>query len=215
MVCMSNDPFVIIGCGGHSLSIIAMVNESLENKVIGYTDLVNKGTVLGVSYLGSEELLDPLKHSNLLMGISYTNSPKDRSLRFNLTTSLENRGFCFPFFSSKSSIIADDIILKKGTLVFNGAIINTSSEIGEHAVINTGSVVEHGCRIGNQFFLGPRAVVCGDVQIGNNVFIGAGSVLKDSISVCDDVIIGMSSVVTKNITEPGVYIGNPAKKLIK
>jgi sugar O-acyltransferase (sialic acid O-acetyltransferase NeuD family) len=212
---MHNSPLVVIGGGGHSLSIISMVKETTENKIIGYTDLTNKGAVLGVCYLGKEELLDPKKHPYLLMGISYTNSPKDRGLRFHLTKTLENKGFYFPSFSSKSSIVSSDIILKKGTLVFNGAIINTSSEIGEHAVINTGAIIEHGCEIGHQFFLGPRAVVCGDVKIGNNVFIGAGSVLKDSISICDDVVIGMCTIVTKNITEPGIYIGNPARKLIK
>jgi len=32
------------------------------------------------------------------------------------------------------------------------------------------------------------------------------------IEICDNVVIGAGSVVTKNITEPGVYYGNPARK---
>jgi acetyltransferase-like isoleucine patch superfamily enzyme len=33
------------------------------------------------------------------------------------------------------------------------------------------------------------------------------------VSVCDRVVIAAGAVVTKNITEPGIYVGNPAKKL--
>ena len=49
-------------------------------------------------------------------------------------------------------------------------------------------------------------------QIGNSVSIGSNATILP-ISICDKVVIGAGSVVTKNITEPGVYVGNPAKKI--
>src|SRR5437762_2068981 len=33
------------------------------------------------------------------------------------------------------------------------------------------------------------------------------------VSICDHVVIGAGSVVTKDITEPGIYAGNPARLL--
>jgi acetyltransferase-like isoleucine patch superfamily enzyme len=33
------------------------------------------------------------------------------------------------------------------------------------------------------------------------------------VSICDDVVIGAGSVVTKDITESGTYVGNPAVRL--
>jgi len=33
------------------------------------------------------------------------------------------------------------------------------------------------------------------------------------VSICDQAVIGAGAVVTKDITEPGVYAGNPARKL--
>jgi acetyltransferase-like isoleucine patch superfamily enzyme len=33
------------------------------------------------------------------------------------------------------------------------------------------------------------------------------------VSIADDVVIGAGSVVTKDITEPGSYAGNPARRL--
>ena len=49
-------------------------------------------------------------------------------------------------------------------------------------------------------------------KIGNRVSIGSNATILP-IEICDGVVIGAGSVVTKSITEPGVYAGNPAKKL--
>ena len=48
--------------------------------------------------------------------------------------------------------------------------------------------------------------------IGNNVSIGSNATILP-VSICDGVVIGAGSVVVKNISEKGVYAGNPAKKL--
>lgn len=48
--------------------------------------------------------------------------------------------------------------------------------------------------------------------IGNKVSIGSNATILP-VSICDNVVIGAGAVVTKSITEPGIYAGNPAKKL--
>lgn len=48
--------------------------------------------------------------------------------------------------------------------------------------------------------------------IGNKVSIGSNATIMP-VSICDHVIIGAGAVVTKDIEEPGIYVGNPAKKL--
>lgn len=49
-------------------------------------------------------------------------------------------------------------------------------------------------------------------QIGNHVSIGSNATILP-VTICDKVVIGAGAVVTKNITQPGVYAGNPAKKI--
>ena len=49
-------------------------------------------------------------------------------------------------------------------------------------------------------------------RVGNKVSIGSNATIMP-VSICDDVVIGAGAVVTKDITKPGVYAGNPAKKL--
>ena len=48
--------------------------------------------------------------------------------------------------------------------------------------------------------------------IGNHVSLGSNATILP-VTICDHVVIGAGAVVTKNITEPGVYVGNPANKL--
>lgn len=48
--------------------------------------------------------------------------------------------------------------------------------------------------------------------IGDRVSIGSNATILP-VSVCDDVVIGAGSVVTREISEPGTYAGNPARKL--
>ena len=55
-------------------------------------------------------------------------------------------------------------------------------------------------------FVHPKAI------IGKNVSIGSNATILP-IEICDNVVIGAGSVVTKNITQAGVYVGNPAKKI--
>jgi acetyltransferase-like isoleucine patch superfamily enzyme len=49
-------------------------------------------------------------------------------------------------------------------------------------------------------------------RIGNNVSIGT-NVTVLPVSICDHVVVGAGAVVTKDITQPGIYAGNPARLL--
>jgi acetyltransferase-like isoleucine patch superfamily enzyme len=48
--------------------------------------------------------------------------------------------------------------------------------------------------------------------IGNNVSIGTNATILP-VTICDNVVVGAGAVVTRNIVEPGVYAGNPARKI--
>lgn len=48
--------------------------------------------------------------------------------------------------------------------------------------------------------------------LGHRVSIGSNATILP-ITICDDVVIGAGSVVTKDITEPGIYAGNPAQRI--
>ncbi|MEM6585810.1 MAG: hypothetical protein AAF692_08655 [Pseudomonadota bacterium] len=54
----------------------------------------------------------------------------------------------------------------------------------------------------------------GDVfRLGDNVVIGANCVLVGPLDICDNVMIGAMSLVNRSITQPGTYVGVPARRI--
>ena len=49
-------------------------------------------------------------------------------------------------------------------------------------------------------------------RIGNNVSIGSNATIMP-VQIADNTVIGAGCVVTKDILEPGTYVGNPARKI--
>lgn len=49
--------------------------------------------------------------------------------------------------------------------------------------------------------------------LGDNVSIGEAAIVLGPLTICDNVMIGAGSLVNKSITAPGVYVGNPLRKI--
>ena len=109
--------------------------------------------------------------------------------------------------------------IQKGVKVGANTKIQSHSFVCELVTIGKDCFIGHGVMFINDIFSkgGPAK---GDKNywketiIGNNVSIGSNATILP-VNICDNVVIGAGSVVTKNIISPGVYVGNPAKKLKK
>ena len=100
-----------------------------------------------------------------------------------------------------------------GTAVFDGAVVNAGVVTGPTCVVNTNATVEHDCRFGTNVHIAPGATVSGGVTIGDHTFIGAGTVVIHGIRIVEGCMIGAGAVVTKDLTEPGTYVGTPARRV--
>lgn len=100
-----------------------------------------------------------------------------------------------------------------GTIICPGTILTDNITIGIHCLINLNCTIGHDCVIGDFVTMSPGANVSGNVSIGNGCYIGTNAVIREKITICDNVVIGAGGVVVKDITEPGVYVGNPVKKI--
>ena len=101
----------------------------------------------------------------------------------------------------------------KGTIICPGTIITVAVTIGCHVIINLNCTVGHDCKIGDFVTISPGANISGNVTIGDLCYIGTNAVIRDKINICAGVTIGAGGVVVKDISEPGVYVGNPVKKI--
>ena len=97
--------------------------------------------------------------------------------------------------------------------------IQSHSFICELVTIGDDTVVAHGVMFINDRFRsgGPAR---GDrtrwerTRVGNRVSIGSNATILP-VAICDDVVIGAGAVVTRDIVEPGIYAGNPARRMRK
>jgi len=103
----------------------------------------------------------------------------------------------------------------EATLVCHGVHIGPDAYLGRGIILNTHSVIEHEVEIGDFSHISVNATIAGRARVGANVMVGAGAVLIDSVTVCDNVIIGAGAVVVSDITEPGTYVGIPARRIDK
>jgi len=106
--------------------------------------------------------------------------------------------------------------------------IQRTAQIGARTRIQSHSFICELVSIGDDCFIGHGVMTINDkfstgtptfereewgrTQIGNRVSIGSNVTLLP-VRICDDAVIGAGSVVTRDIDEPGIYAGNPARFL--
>lgn len=100
-----------------------------------------------------------------------------------------------------------------GISIHHNAMVNTAAQIGDNVIINTSAVIEHDAVVGAHSHVSTGAILNGETSVGRRCFIGSQSVVANCVRICDDVIIGAGSVVIKDISEPGIYAGCPAKRI--
>ncbi len=107
--------------------------------------------------------------------------------------------------------IQKDVRIGARTRVQSHAFICELVTIGEDCFIG------HGVMFINDRFAhggparGDKSLWC-STTIGNRVSLGSNATIMP-VRICDGAVIGAGAVVTKDIAEPGVYVGNPARRL--
>lgn len=106
--------------------------------------------------------------------------------------------------------------IQRGAVIGRRCRIQSHSFICELVRIGDDCVIAHGVMfVNDRFRTGPAR---GDqslwepTTLGDRVYVGSNATLLP-VRVCDDVVIGAGAVVTRDITEPGIYAGNPARRL--
>lgn len=114
-----------------------------------------------------------------------------------------------------SSVISKWVEIGEGSIVTAGSILTCNIKIGKHAHLNLHTTIGHDCIIGDFFTSTPGVNISGNCNIGDCVYIGTNSSVKQGITICNNVTVGMGGVAVKDISEEGIYIGNPLIKFKK
>lgn len=111
------------------------------------------------------------------------------------------------------AVVAEDVVIGKGTVVMAGAVINPGVRIGKGCIINTCSSVDHDCVVGDYVHIAVGSHLCGTVSVGSGTWIGAGATVSNNTSICTDCMIGAGAVVVNDIRESATYVGVPARRM--
>lgn len=194
---------VIYGCGGHarSLSDVAISNGH-ENIIF-----VDENARTGEKQFGFDVVSkwDINQAAYIILALG------DNQKRALLFQELMTSG-------NLISLVADSVhwgknaIVEKGVFVGEGAHLGPNAYVDENTIINTHCVIEHDCHIGKHSHISVNATVAGRSRIGDFVMIGTGATVIDGITIASHVTVGAGATVIQDITEPGVYVGVPAKR---
>ncbi|MCS7176386.1 MAG: N-acetyltransferase [Candidatus Kapabacteria bacterium] len=121
-------------------------------------------------------------------------------------------------FIDDDCFIGPFVEIQRGVRIGKRTRIQSHSFICEMVTIGDDCFISHGVMFINDTFQtgGPAPRGCRDLLkptiVGNRVAIGTNATILP-VRIVDDVVIGAGAVVTKDILEPGIYAGNPARKL--
>jgi acetyltransferase-like isoleucine patch superfamily enzyme len=119
--------------------------------------------------------------------------------------------------------LGDDVFVGPFVEIQRGVRIGARTRVQSHSFIC--ELVE----IGSDCFVGHGVVFINDVfavggpargrrelwrptTVGDRVSIGSNATILP-VNICSDVVIGAGAVVVRDIDKPGIYAGNPARRL--
>jgi acetyltransferase-like isoleucine patch superfamily enzyme len=95
----------------------------------------------------------------------------------------------------------------------DGSVINIGATLGRGAIVNTNSTIEHDVELADWVHVAPGATVSGGVTVGRFSMIGAGATVIEGIKIAARCMVGAGATVVDDLTEPGVYVGSPARRI--
>jgi sugar O-acyltransferase (sialic acid O-acetyltransferase NeuD family) len=207
-------PVVLIGGGGHAKVVAAVVGKIKHYHIVGYTAPIAGSAPLNLAYLGTDEILPDLLTSKRVTGaVIGIGIVEINGKRAALHRSVVGHGLSLPAIVSPTAVVNEPVAIGNGTVVMDGVVINPGTTIGELCILNTNATVEHDCTVGSYSHIAPGAVLCGGVTVGDETMIGTSACVLPGLYIASRCLIGAGATVTRDLTEPGVYLGNPARRI--
>lgn len=208
-----NKTLAILGAGhlGQQIAHFAIADKHYK-KVVFFDDFSKEKNVDGYSILGDAEAIIAEFRKNsfdeLIIGIGYHHL----EARKRLFQKLEN-DIPFGTILHTSAWVDPSAVIEKGCVIYPRCCIDSNALIAENTILNLSCTIAHDSCVGAHSFLGPSVSIAGFSNVGERCFLGINTTLTDTISICPGTFTGAAAVLIKDITESGLYVGNPAKKI--
>lgn len=198
----------IFGAGG-SARETSWIAQRCNHKVVAFLDLQERETYGDIPVL-AESFFDKTKH---LAVVAIGNSVLRKKI---VEQVLTKYGDVFISLIDPSTImLSPNITIGQGAVIAPRCTLTCDISIGTFCQLNIGTSIMHDVQTGDFFTTAPGVRINGKVKIGNGVYFGSNSVTKEEINIGDLITVGAGACVVNDITDSGVYVGVPAKRLEK
>ena len=199
---MKKTNIVLIGAGGHALSVIDVIERHGKYTIIGLIGAPDQVGMfkLGYPVIGIDSNLEKifLQCTQAIIAIGQISNSVSRADMYKLASDI---GFQFPLIASPLSYISPHAKIGSGTIIMHGATINAGASVGNNCIINSKALVEHGCIVEDNCHIATGAILNGDVYVSSWSFIGSGSVIQQGARIGSNVVIGMGLFVRQDIPD--------------
>ena len=206
---MVNRPIVIVGAGGHAVSVADLALSA------GFTPLAfvdansNRSEIHGISVLIN---FDSISISSSISCVIAIGDNYQRMRMFE-TIKKSHPFFDFPSLVHSNSSSGSWSSVGEGSLIFAGSRVGANCQIGEFCILNTNASLDHDSTLGAFASLAPGVTTGGRVSIGTASAVGLGSVIKHGVTIGAHTIIGAASNVLKDFEDLALVFGNPAERI--
>lgn len=196
---------LLFGGGGHAKVVMDCIWDAASNVSGVFDDNPQLVLPKGVQFLG---------RYNSDIGPQYPIiiSVGNNKIRYEVVPVIRHR---FGKAIHPSALVSAHSTIGDGSMVLQGSIVQTGTEIGRHVIVNTAASIDHDNYIGNFVHIGPKATLCGGVFVGEGTFIGAGATIINNIKIGKWCTIGAGAVVIKDLPDYSTAVGVPARILNK
>lgn len=207
-------PLILVGGGGHCKSVIDAA-ESTGFIIKGILDLPQYvGTcIFDYPVIGTDDdICRYVSEADFVVTLGFI---KDAAPRLRIHEKIEKVGGHLATVIASTAYVSSYADIQPGTVVLHQAVVNAAAKIGKGCIINTFANVEHDAVIEDYCHISTGVMVNGGCRVGEATFLGSQSAMVNGTSITAGCVIAAGSMVRKNLTQKGVYSGNPALLKIK
>lgn len=124
-----------------------------------------------------------------------------------------NAALHFPNLVHPSVELDASIQLGRGNAIPKGVTFTCDTVVGDFNVFGCNATIGHDDRIGSFNVINPGCNVSGWVTLGDACLLGTGCQVLERLSIVSDTTLGAGAVLTRSASEPGIYVGIPARRV--
>jgi len=210
---MVKEKIVLIGGGDHCGNCIDTIDQEGKYEIAGIIDKPEKlhQKILGYEIFATDNDIPFLtkEYRNFFISIGQIKNPKPREnafeniLKYNVT---------IPVIISPLAYVTKNANIGEGTIIMPFAVIDVNVTVGRNCIIQYYTMLSHGAVMEDHCHVSVNCVL-GKCNIGKGTFIGVNSWINNGVTIPPYTIIGSASNVLKTIEEPGIYAGNPSRRI--